>query len=296
MEGSRAARRGRVAVGTPGVRQSNRCSSKSNVFHMTYSNPAAYQRFMGRWSLRLAPLFFEFAGVEDGQNVLDVGCGTGCLSSALLSAGPAITVVGVDPVPDYVSFTREAVADHRANFQTSTAEVLPFSDATFDAALALLVLQETADPQSAIREMARVTRRSGRVAACQWDFHNGLPMQAIFWDAAETLAPTDVARRRSGDNAIKRAGLSELAKLWAQAGLREVRTARLELVMRFTSFDDYWQPFLAGATPTSAFAANLNRETDGQLEHTVRSLIPDMQPDGSFVLPASAIAVAGVRA
>jgi ubiquinone/menaquinone biosynthesis C-methylase UbiE len=162
---------------------------------------------------------------------------------------------------------------------------LSFPDAGFDAALALLVLQEVGDPQRAVLEMMRVTRRGGRIAACQWDFHNGLPMQAIFWDAAETLAPDEVASRRSDDNAVKRAGLQALAELWERAGLREVRTARLEIAMQFTSIDDYWHPFLAGATPTSAFAAMLNRQTDRRLERTVRSLIPSVQPDGSFVLP-----------
>jgi ubiquinone/menaquinone biosynthesis C-methylase UbiE len=262
---------------------------------MAYSNPAAYQRFMGRWSSRLASSFIQFAGVGDGQRVLDVGCGTGSLSAALLLVGPAVGVVGVDPVPAYVSFTREAVADRRADFQTSTAEAMPFPDAAFDAALALLVLQEVVDPKRAIREMARVTRQGGRIAACHWDFHNGLPMQSIFWQAAETFVPQEVARRRAGDNAIKRAGLQELAELWERAGLQEVRTARLEVAMPFTSFDDYWQPFLAGSTPTSAFAANLNRKTDRRLEQTVRTLIPGVQSDGSFVLPARALAVTGVK-
>jgi len=262
---------------------------------MSYSNPAAYQRFMGRWSARLARSFIRFAGVDDGQRVLDVGCGTGSLSHALLSAGREIRVVGVDPVPAYVSFARQAVGDSRAEFQTSGVEALPFPDAAFDAALALLVLQEVADPGSAILEMARVARAGGRVAACQWDFHDGLPMQSIFWGAAETLAPAEVARRRAGDNAIKRAGVHELAELWTRAGLRDVRTARLELAMRFGSFDDYWQPFLAGATPTSAFAAALNHETAGELERMVRSRIGNVQADGSFVLPAHALAVVGVN-
>ena len=262
---------------------------------MTYSNPAAYRGFMGRWSAQLAPLFVRFVGVENGQRILDVGCGTGSLTTALLSVGPAVRVVGVDPVLAYVSFTREAVPDHRAHFQASTAEAMPFPDAAFDAALALLVLQEVVDPKGAIREMARVTRAGGRVAACQWDFHNGLPMQSIFWHAAETFVPEEVASRRADDNAIKRAGLQELTELWECAGLREVRTARLEVAMPFSSFDDYWQPFLAGATPTSAFAANLNRETDNRLEQTVRTLIPGVQSDGSFVLPARALAVAGVK-
>jgi ubiquinone/menaquinone biosynthesis C-methylase UbiE len=262
---------------------------------MSYSNPAAYQRFMGRWSAQLAPLFIGFAGVEDGQRVLDVGCGAGSLSAALLAAGRDIRVVGVDPVAAYVSFARQAVADPRAEFHTSGVEALPFPDASFDAVLALLVLQEVADPNRAIAEMMRVVRRGGRVAACQWDFHDGLPMQSIVWGAAETLAPAQVARRRAGDNAVKRAGPRELAQMWRHAGLREVRTAPLELGMRFGSFDDYWQPFLAGATPTSAFAASLDRQTQGELGRVVRGRIGHVEADGSFLLPARALAVAGVK-
>ena len=261
---------------------------------MSYSNPAAYQRFMGRWSARLAPSFIRFAGVEDGERVLDVGSGTGSLSAALLLAGPAIQVVGVDPVPAYVAFARQAVSDPRAEFQTSAVEQLPFPEAAFDAVLACLVLQEVAEPGTAIQEMARVTRAGGRVAACQWDFEGGLPMQSIFWGAADALVPAEVARRRARDNAIKRAGPQQLTEYWTRAGLRDVRTARLQLAMRFASFDDYWQPFLAGATPTSAFAAALNRESEGELEQIVRSRIGDVQMDGSFELPARALAVAGI--
>ena len=167
------------------------CSRRGNRC-MSYSNPAGYQRFMGRWSARLAPSFIRFAGVEDGERVLDVGCGTGSLSSALLLAGPAIQVVGVDPVPAYVAFARQAVGDPRAEFQTSGVEQLPFPEAAFDAVLACLVLQEVAEPGRALQEMARVTRVGGCVAACQWDFDGGLPMQSIFWDAAKALAPAEV--------------------------------------------------------------------------------------------------------
>jgi SAM-dependent methyltransferase len=204
-------------------------------------------------------------------------------------------VVGVDPVPAYVAFARQTVRDLRAEFQTSAAEQLPFPDAAFDAVLACLVLQEVADPARALLEMARVARAGGRVAACTWDFDGGLPMQSIFWSAAEALAPAEVARRRARDNAIKRAGPQQLAEHWSRAGLCDMRTGRLELAMRFASFEDYWQPFLAGATPTSAFAAALNRESEGELERIVRCRTGDVQMDGSFELPARALAVAGIK-
>jgi SAM-dependent methyltransferase len=261
---------------------------------MTYTNPAAYDRFMGRWSAHLAPLFVRFAGVEDGQRILDVGCGTGSLTRALLSNSKAIRVEGVDPTAAYVAFAQQAVEDARAEFQVSAAEALPFPDSTFDAALALLVLQDIADPDRAIREMARVTRRGGRVAACQWDFANGLPMLSLFWDAAEVLAPKEIARRRADASPSKPAGLGDLAEYWTRAGLRDITTGSLEIAMRFCAFHDFWQPFLAGSTPTSAFAAALNRETGGDLERALRDRIPDIQSDGSFVLPARAWAVVGV--
>lgn len=259
----------------------------------SYSNPAAYETFMGRWSARLAPLFTQFAGIRDGQRVLDVGCGTGSLSRVLLGSGPNISVVGIDPAEEYVAFARQGISDSRASFEASAAEVVPFPEDSFDAALALLVIQELNDPGRAVREMTRTTRPGGPVAACLWDFREGIPMFSLFWQAAETVAPDAVARRRA-ERPPTRIGLQELAVLWIGAGLSRVRTASLDLSQEFGSFDDFWLPFLAGATPTSEFAIALNRETGGELAHALRRIIPDVRPDGSFVLPARALAVAGI--
>jgi len=263
---------------------------------VTYSNPTAYENFMGRWSARLAPLFLRFAGIEDGQRILDVGCGTGALAGAALSAGRAITVTGVDPVAEYVSFARQAVDDPRADFRVGSVEALPFTDRAFDATLGLLVLQEFAEPDRSIGEMARVTRLSGPIAACQWDFRGGMPMLTLFWEAAAMVAPGETARRRAADPPLKRADLGELAEQWTKAGLSNVETAHLEFSMQFRSFDDFWLPFLSGATPTSAFAAALNRDTDGALEKVLRGKLRDFRSDGSFELSARALAVVGIAA
>ena len=263
---------------------------------MTYSNPEAYERFMGRWSARLAPLFIRFAGVKDGQRVLDVGCGTGSLSRALLAASTTINVVAVDPVASFVCVARKQIPDSRVQFEVGAAETLPFPSGPFDAVFSLLVLQDLADPHRAVLEMARVTRRGGAVAACQWDFQDGLPMLSLVWQAAEAIAPEAVARHQAAhpSSPLRRGGLKGLAELWTNAGFSKVRTASLELSMEFSSFDDFWLPFLGGATPMSSLVAAINRETAGALARGLGDMIADVQPDGSFRLPARAWTVAGI--
>jgi SAM-dependent methyltransferase len=259
---------------------------------MSYSNPDAYQRYMGRWSARLAPLLVRFAEVADGQRIVDVGCGTGSLAHALLEVGPAVRVAGVDPTRDFVEHARRCVSRDRALFEVSGAESLPFADGAFDAALALLVLQALDDPPRAIREMARVTRRGGCVATALWDFTDGMPMISLLWQAAEAVAPRTTARRMA-EHPPPRFSLGSLAQLWAGAGLVQVRTARLPLGQDFASFDDFWLPFLSGSTPICEFAATLYREAGERLTLALRERIPDMRADGSFSLQAWALAVAG---
>ena len=157
---------------------------------MSYANPAAYEPFMGRWSARLTPSFLRFAQVKDGQHVLDVGCGTGILSRAIVSYGTTAKVTGVDPLPEYIAFAQNAVPNPRARFEVGRAEALPFADKAFDAALALLVLQDFTDQVQAVHEMARVTHAGGMVAACIWDFEHGCRCSRCFGKPLKPSRPT----------------------------------------------------------------------------------------------------------
>jgi ubiquinone/menaquinone biosynthesis C-methylase UbiE len=271
-----------------------RIAAATGIAGMSYANPAGYERFMGRWSARLAPAFLRFAGVGGSRNVLDVGCGTGSLSRALISSGKSIRATGIDPAAQYIAFARAAVRHPRAQFLVGAAEALPFADGSFDAALALLVLQDFGDPARAVREMTRVTRVGGVVAACLWDFRDGLPMFSLLWQAAEVVAPDAVARQRAGTSAKHHFGRGDLEALWRKAGLSDIETSTLELAMSFSSFDDYWQPFLGGATPTSRFVAAVDVETGGAFARALAGRIAGIRPDGSFQLPARALAVKGV--
>ncbi len=179
-------------------------------------------------------------------------------------------------------------------FEIGDALAIPFEDDGFDAALSLLILQELPDAPRAVREMRRVTRPGGRVAASQWDFADGMPMLALFWDAVVEVVDSDAARRAAADcMVVDHPDEGALRRLWRDAGLVEIVTERHEIAMDFTAFDDYWAPFLSGVTPTSSFAGGLAEDQRAAVEDRLRQSTVGPGPDRPFSLPARAWAVRG---
>jgi SAM-dependent methyltransferase len=228
-----------------------------------FSQSDAYERFMGRWSRRLAPLFVTFAGVTEGERVLDVGSGTGALSSAA-AAVESVQVTGIEPSPDFVRYAQEHV-DGR--FEVGDALALPFADDAFDRTLSMLVLNFVTDPPAALRQMIRVTRPGGVVAAAVWDYGDGMQMLRTFWDAAVALDP-DAAPRDERHMPLCTGGA--LAELWRAHGLRDVEEQPLTIEMEFASFDDYWQPFLGGQGPAGGYVSSLSESARLALESRLR--------------------------
>ena len=202
--------------------------------------------------------------------VLDVGSGTGALAAALLADVADATVVGIEPAEAYVAYSSARLRDERLRFEIGDALAIPFEDDGFDAALSLLILQELPDVPRAVREMRRVTRPGGRVAASQWDFADGMPMLALFWDAVVEVVDSDAARRAAADcMVVDHPDEGALRRLWQDAGLVEIVTERHEIAMDFTAFDDYWSPFLSGVTPTSSFIDDLNADSLDLVDLTI---------------------------
>ena len=180
-----------------------------------FSEAEAYERFMGRWSRRLATPFLKFAGLKDGDRVLDVGSGTGALALAVLQEAPASRVVGIDPSPAYVAHAQTRAGGGHATFEEGDAQRLRFPDGSFDATLALLVVNFIPDRVAAVREMARVTRSGGVVAAAVWDYGDRMEMLRAFWDEAVVLDP---ASEPKDERHMPACRPGELAALWTVAG------------------------------------------------------------------------------
>jgi SAM-dependent methyltransferase len=253
-----------------------------------FADERGYESLMGRWSRLLGGELMRFAGIGEGERVLDVGCGTGSLASALLADHPGVEVVGVDPSPAFVAAARARVPE--ARFEVGDAQDLNFGDGSFDRSFSMLVLNFVPDPALAAAEMRRVTRPGGSVAACVWDYGGGMGMLRRFWDAAVALDPA-AADRHEARMPLCRQG--ELASLWNRTRLEKVRQEALEISTPFSSFADFWQPFLSGVGPSGAYAASLPLEKREALEAALRRDVWSDRPDEPRVLTARAWAVAG---
>jgi ubiquinone/menaquinone biosynthesis C-methylase UbiE len=260
-----------------------------------FAHPVACELWMGRWSTRLAPALVAFADLPSGSRLLDVGSGTGALSLALLEGVAGATVVGIEPAGEFVAWCRETTSDPRLRFETGDALAIPFPDHSFDATLSLLILQELADAPLALSEMRRVTRPGGPVAASQWDFANGMPMLALFWDTVAEVAPGEAAREAAAHCMdVDYPDDAALRRLWREAGLVEVETTRHEIDMTFDSFEGYWRPFLSNVSQASSFAGTLGDDQRSELVRRLRRKAAGAAPGDPFtLLKAHAWAVRG---
>lgn len=246
----------------------------------------AYDAFMGRYSRPLATLFADFAGVGEGMSVLDLGCGPGALTGELVERLGAESVSACDPSSPFV---QECAARHPGvEVRQGSAEAIPFEDGSFDAVLAELVLHFVSEPSPAVRECRRVLHPGGTMAACVWDFAEGMHMLRHFWDAALSLDPDAPDEART----LRFGRQGEIADLLEVSGFRDVTETTLTVSSTYTDYDELWSGFLAGIGPAGAYCTGLSSQArDALREELFRSV---GAPAGAFSLAAVARCASGL--
>ena len=234
---------------------------------------------MGRWSRRLAPLLIDFVGLADGDKVLDVGCGNGSLTFALCENAGLGQIAAIDFSPIFVAEATRRNVDPRVTIRQADACDLPFPDATFDRAMALLVLHFVPEAGKAIAEMRRVVRSGGVVGAAVWDHFGGMPGMRMMVD---TVAAMSEQGRRLRDGYCFQPMMQpgEMKRAFVEQGLLEVEEIQLLIRMEYRNFADYWAPIAAGEGPLGKFAASLDAAEKLRIGAAVRDAYQAGRPDG----------------
>ena len=244
---------------------------------MSWNDAAAYDAFMGRYSGPLAPLFADLAELSNGQEVLDVGCGTGMLTGELVRRLGTDAVTACDPSAPFIASIEERFPG--VDVRRAPAEHLPFDADRFDAALAQLVVHFMTDPIAGLDEMRRVTKPRGVVAACVWDHAGGHGPLSAFWRAAHNL---DAAAPDESSLAGARGG--HLTELMTAAGLRDISETTLAVEVEHPTFEEWWEPFTRGVGPAGAYVGTMSSDERAQLREICRAELGD----GPFIVRAAA--------
>ena len=253
----------------------------------------AYEAYVGRWSRPLAEAFLAWFAVPTAGRWLDVGCGTGALTEAVLNATDPIEVIGIDPSPEFLDDAQRRIADPRARFEVGDARALPVTSDDYDAVVAGLVLHFIPDPAPAVAEMVRATRPGGAVGAYVWDYHGTMQRQQYFWAAAMALDAQAAALDPRPH--MHTCEPEPLADLFRGAGLGSVSVDAIDLPMAFRDFDDFWLPHtMAGAAFAQRYLSGLADDRKAALREQLRVTLP-VAADGSLQLIDRAWAVRGTK-
>jgi SAM-dependent methyltransferase len=249
-----------------------------------------YEAYVGRWSRRIAERFLPWLDVGRGAAWVDIGCGTGVLTRAILDLEDPDSVVGIDPSTAFLTAARTSIHDRRVEFVEGTADAMPQASASADAVVGGLMLNFVPDLGQALSEMIRVVRPESTIAGYVWDYAEGMQLIRLFWDAAAALDPTAAELDQGVRFPICRPEPLEAA--FAGAGLEEVAVTAIDIPTVFPSFDDYWAPFLSGVRSAPAYVMSLDPEERERLRSRLDETLP-REPGGSIELTARAWAVRG---
>lgn len=248
----------------------------------------AYERYMGRWSRRIAPLFTDWLDLAPGARWIDVGCGTGVLTSTILDRCEPAEVVGVDSSETFLNSARAALPHQHTSFIQGDAQAIAQPDDSFDAAVSGLVLNFVPDKEAAVREMARVAKRGGTVGLYVWDYAGHMQVMRTFFDVATSLDP----QASDYDDGVKapicRPG--PLKQLFERVGLGDVEVRAIDIPAAFPHFNDYWMPFLGGTGSAPKYCTSLDDTARDRLRQELQQRLPT-GPEGEILLAIRAWAV-----
>lgn len=257
--------------------------------HDAWNSGSSYEAYMGRWSREIAPRFLDWLESEDRLNWVEVGCGTGALSAAIIERCNPSSIIGIEPSEGFIELARQTVSDPRARFQVGDGQSLSMEDNSCDIVVSALVLNFLPDKIQALSEMKRVTNPGGTIAFYVWDYPGGgMEIMREFWTSA--IALDAKAEDLTESKRFPFCTPEKLTELVASAGLNSIETVPIEVSADFQDFTDFWHPFTLGAGPAPGYCMSLKEVHRQKLHDHLQARLP-RATDGMISLKLRAWAV-----
>lgn len=252
-----------------------------------FADGEAYERLMGRWSRIAGEIFLDWLDIPAKGRWLDVGCGNGAFTEALIARCAPIEIIGVDPSEGQLAFARTRAGASSAVFRVGDAHLLPFGGDRFDVAVMALVVTYLSDPRKAVSEMVRVVRPGGWVATYVWDVPGaGAPAHPIYV-AMESLG---LPSPRPPGASVSRS--DTMWALWKNAGLESIESRVIRIPVVYTDFDDFWDSNSVPVGPPGRAIHEMSAAAREQLRSRVRDQLL-VGYDGRIIYESFANAVKG---
>jgi ubiquinone/menaquinone biosynthesis C-methylase UbiE len=252
-----------------------------------FDNGPAYERRIGRWSSVVAATFLDWLDVPKNLRWLDVGCGTGAFTEALIARCSPAAVTAIDPSQQQLDYARTRPGATLAHFQTGAAQALAFPDRSFDAAAMALVIVFVPDPPRAVAEMVRVVRPGGLVAAYMWDMPGGgFPLQPL------GTAMKSLGMALPPNSGFEFSRQDKMREIWEHAGLQSIETRAIRIPVVYTGFDELWESSSMPTGFTGKAIQEMSPSRREELKARLREQLPT-RSDGCIAYEAFANAVKG---
>ena len=250
-----------------------------------FSDGAAYERFMGRWTRAAGTIFIDWVAPPTGARLLDIGCGTGVFTELVVDTCSPATVVAVDPSEPQIELARKKSIAQRADFRVADAQTLPFSDGAFGVVVSALVINFIPDRPRALAEMRRVCHPGGVIAGYVWDFAaQRSPNSPIRFGLNQVGAkPPPVPGTEDSR-------LEALTSLFAGGKLTDIATRTVDVTISFPDFNDFWRSQTPSYIPMGKMIEALTETDREKVIESVRAKLP-VGPDGRITCSARANAI-----
>jgi len=249
-----------------------------------------YEYYMGRWSKLVADQFVDWLSPKPGLRWLDVGCGSGALSEAVINRYNPEKIIAIDQSEGFVRTAQQRLGG-RASCKVGDAMSLPVNDASVDIAVSGLVLNFIPHPEVALAEMKRATGKNGTVAVYIWDYAGKMEFLNLFWDVVVELNPASTNLHEC--HRFPDSNTEQLIDTFNRVGFSGVEAYPIEITTKFSDFYDYWKPFLGGQGPAPTYVSRLDDSERNHLRQELEQRLP-VKEDGSILLSARAWATKGI--